>query len=31
VIIELSEEYIVQIVTDTGSNYKKECMLVSQK
>jgi hypothetical protein len=31
VIIELGDEHIVQIVTDNGSNYKKTCMLVSQK
>jgi hypothetical protein len=31
VIIELGEEHIVQIMTDNGSNYKKACMLVSQK
>jgi hypothetical protein len=31
VIIELGEEHIVQIVTNNGSNYKKTCMLMSQK
>jgi hypothetical protein len=31
VIIELSEEYIVQIVTDNRSNYKKACIMVSQE
>jgi hypothetical protein len=31
VIIELGEEYIVQIVIDNKSNYKNACRLVSQK
>jgi hypothetical protein len=31
VIIELSEEYIVQIMSDNESNYKKVCKLVSRK
>jgi hypothetical protein len=31
IILELGEEYIVQIITDNRSNYKNACRLVSQK
>jgi hypothetical protein len=31
VVVELGPEHIVQIVTDIGLNYKKDCKMITRK
>jgi hypothetical protein len=31
VVVELGPEYILQIITDNGSNYKKACKMITHK